>query len=100
LKVLYTSAGLDDLGSVLGSVAAYSPQSAKRAQSRIRTLVDLLKQYPFLGSRTDDPEIRRLTITPYPYLVFYQVTDEAVIIHAVRHGAQNPADMPGFSETL
>jgi plasmid stabilization system protein ParE len=98
LRIRYTRQALDDLISVLESVAVYSPQGAKRIQSRIRTLIDLLRQYPFLGSRTNDPEIRRLTTNPYPYLVFYQVTRDTVIIHAVRHGAQNPTNMPGFNE--
>jgi plasmid stabilization system protein ParE len=48
-----------------------------------------------MGTRTDDPTIRRLTTTPYPYLVFYEATGEEIIIHAVRHAARDPASMPG-----
>jgi plasmid stabilization system protein ParE len=55
-------------------------------------------QYPFIGARTDDPDIRRLVVTPFPYLVFYQVTAEAIIIHAVRHAARDPASMPGQAQ--
>jgi toxin ParE1/3/4 len=32
---------------------------------------------------------------PYPYLVFYELTDTEIIIHAVRHAARNPSGMPG-----
>jgi len=28
-------------------------------------------------------------------LVFYEATDTEVIIHAIRHGARDPAGMPG-----
>jgi plasmid stabilization system protein ParE len=34
---------------------------------------------------------QRLTL----YLVFYEVTDTEIIIHAVRHGARDPLGMTG-----
>jgi len=45
--------------------------------------------------RTDDPTIRRLVVTPYPYFVFYEVGDDEIIIHNVRHSARDPSTMPG-----
>jgi plasmid stabilization system protein ParE len=51
--------------------------------------------YPLVGTRTDDPVIRRLTTPPYPFLVFYEVTETEIIIHAVRHAARDPSGMPG-----
>jgi toxin ParE1/3/4 len=45
--------------------------------------------------RTVDPTIRRMTITPYPYLIFYEAADDEIVIHAVRHGARDPAGNPG-----
>jgi len=38
---------------------------------------------------TDDPTIRRMTTTPYPYLIFYEATDAEIIIHAVRDPSDN-----------
>jgi hypothetical protein len=32
---------------------------------------------------------------PYPYLVFYEVKDDEVVIVGVRHGARDPGSMPG-----
>jgi plasmid stabilization system protein ParE len=58
-------------------------------------VTDLLLRYPRAGAVTDDPTIRRVTTTPYPYLVFYEVTDAEIIIHAVRHSARDPSDNPG-----
>lgn len=54
-------------------------------------VVDLLLQYPLAGAATDDPIIRRITTTPYPYLIFYEAADSEIIIHAVRHGARDPS---------
>jgi toxin ParE1/3/4 len=36
-----------------------------------------------------------MTVTPYPYLVFYEVTETEIIIHAIRHAAHDPFEMPG-----
>lgn len=58
-------------------------------------MTDLLAIHPYIGVRTDDPTIRRLTTLPYPFLIFYEVTEAEIIIHAVRHGALDPSGMPG-----
>lgn len=60
-------------------------------------MIDVLLQHPHLGTRTNDPMIRRMTVVPYPYLIFYEATDAEIIIHAVPHAARNPSDMPGAS---
>ncbi len=95
MKLRYTLPALSDLDSILAYVASHSPQGARRVQSRIQIIIDLLSSYPSIGTRTDDPTIRRMTASPYPYLIFYEVTDTEVIIHAVRHAARDPSGMPG-----
>ena len=95
MKLRYTLPALADLASILDYIAAHSPQGARRVQARIQVLADLLLQHPHIGHRTNDPAIRRLTVTPYPYLMFYEATDTEIIIHAVRHAARDPSSMPG-----
>jgi plasmid stabilization system protein ParE len=94
VKVRYTLTALADLSSILDYIAAHSPQGARRVQARIQAIIDLLLFYPLVGTRTDDPVIRRLTTPPYPFLVFYEVTETEIIIHAVRHAARDPSGMP------
>jgi plasmid stabilization system protein ParE len=95
VKLRYTDPALADLSTILDHIAVHSPQGAQRVQARIRAIIDLLLIHPHIGVRTDDPTIRRLTTTPYPYLVFYEVGETEIIIHAIRHGARNPSGMPG-----
>lgn len=99
MKIRYTVPALADLDSILDYVVAQSPQGAKRVQARIRAVIELLAVHPHIGVRTDDPAIRRLTTLPYPYLIFYEVTEDAIVIHAVRHAARDPSDMPGSRES-
>jgi toxin ParE1/3/4 len=95
VKIRYTAPALADLSVLLDYIAAHSPQGATRVQARIRTVIELLAHQPYIGVRTDDPTIRRLTTLPYPYLVFYEITESDIVIHAVRHSARDPSTMPG-----
>jgi toxin ParE1/3/4 len=36
-----------------------------------------------------------MTMTPYPYLVFYEATETEVIIYAGRQAARDRSGMPG-----
>jgi toxin ParE1/3/4 len=91
VKLRYTLPALADLNSILDYIAGYSPRGAKRVQGRIQDVVAILLAHPDIGIRTDDPVIRRLTTSPYPYLVFYEVTEPEIIVHAAR----DPSGMPG-----
>lgn len=95
MRLRYTLPALAELSAILDYIAAHSPQSARRVQARIKALTDLLLLHPYIGRRTHDPVIRRMPTTPYPYLVFYEVTESEIIIHAVRHAARDPSGMPG-----
>jgi toxin ParE1/3/4 len=95
VRLRYTLPALADLSAILDYIGAHSPQSARRVQARIKALTDLLLLHPYIGRRTNDPAIRRMITTPYPFLVFYEVTESEIIIHAIRHAARDPSGMPG-----
>jgi toxin ParE1/3/4 len=95
VRVRYTRPAAADLASILEYIAAASPQAAQRVQRRIQHVVELLLTHPNIGVRTVDPSIRRLTTTPYPFLVFYEVSEDEIIVHAIRHSARDPSGMPG-----
>jgi toxin ParE1/3/4 len=98
VRLHYTLPALADLSAILDYIDVHSPQGARRVQARIQALADLLLQHPHIGRRTSDPAIRRMTTTPYPYLVFYEITETEIIAHAVRHAARDPSGMPGSAE--
>ena len=95
MKLRYTLPALADLNSILDYIAANSPRGANRVQKRVHEIVDLLLVHPYSGLCTDDPTIRRLSTPPYPCYVFYEVADQEIIIHAIRHAARDPLGMPG-----
>jgi plasmid stabilization system protein ParE len=66
-----------------------------RVKRRVEAIIDLLLLHPFVGAATDDPSIRRIITRPYSYLVFYEATENDLIIHAIRHAARDPSSMSG-----
>jgi toxin ParE1/3/4 len=95
VRLRYTLPALADLDEVLGYIAAQSPQGARNVHERIHAVIELLLRHPYIGTPTQAPTIRRITTPPYPYLIFYEVAADELIIHAVRHGARDPSTLPG-----
>ena len=94
VKVRFTRPGLNDLKAVTAFLEARSPRGARHVRQRIKSAVERLAHQPMMGWQTPDPTIRRLSTAPYPYLIFYEVADTDVIVHAIRHGARDPDSMP------
>jgi hypothetical protein len=40
----------------------------------LESVLDVLLHHPHIGTRTSEPIIRRMTVLPYPYLIFYEAT--------------------------
>lgn len=78
----------------LDYIEAESPQGANRMRERIQTLFLLLTHHPYAGQLTDLPGVRRLVVSPYPYLIFYRVTDDEVIVQRMRHTSRRPRSAP------
>jgi toxin ParE1/3/4 len=47
-----------------------------------------------MGRRTRTGRSRCVTVYPYPYLIFYQIRGDEIVIHGVRHSARDPSSMP------
>ncbi len=98
MKLRFTLPALAELDATLSYITARSPRGADKVKARIKTVLELLLRHPRAGRATDEPTIRRINVVPYPYLIFYEIGREEIIVHAVRHGALDPDDMPGGSE--
>ncbi|WP_342163631.1 type II toxin-antitoxin system RelE/ParE family toxin [Methylobacterium sp. SD21] len=95
MKLRFTPDALAEMDAVLGGVADKSPIGASNVRRRIEATLDRLIDHPLCGARTSSPPLRRILVRPYPYLIFYEPRDDAVIVIAVRHAARDPFSMPG-----
>jgi plasmid stabilization system protein ParE len=75
---------------VLDYIEARSPSGAEHVKRRLLDIVDLLADHPNSGQTTNKGTLRRVVVTPYPYIIFYRADATAIIIHGVRHTARRP----------
>jgi plasmid stabilization system protein ParE len=99
VKLRFTPAALAELDDTLSYLRVRSPHGADRVQARLRTTLDLLLLHPESGRATRLPGLRRIAANPYPYVVFYEVSGDAIIVIAIRHAVRDPDSMPDGEET-
>lgn len=63
----------------------YSPRAVT---AYIRSKVQRLEDLPFSAPQTNRPGTRMLPVVRYPYLVFYSVVGDEVVIKHIRHAAR------------
>jgi toxin ParE1/3/4 len=99
VKLRVTKRAATQIEKALDYIEAESPQGANRMRERIQTLFlslfRLLAHHPYAGQLTDLPGVRRLVVSPYPYLIFYRVTDDEVIVQRMRHTSRRPRSASG-----
>jgi plasmid stabilization system protein ParE len=95
VKLRFTPQALFELDAILDYIAARSPHGAERVKARLLGLAGFIQGQPHGGRKTSESGLRRIVATPYPYVVFYEVKDDEVVVVGVRHGARDPGSMPG-----
>ena len=91
MKLRYTPTAFAQFSAVLDYIATHSPEGAQRVQARIQKMTALLTRHPLLGRPTDTLPIRRVNVSPYPYIIFYEAAKDEIIIHGIRHDARGPS---------
>ena len=95
LKVRFTPDALRELDAIITTIRAESFAGARRVQRRIDDIVDQIGTFAGASGRTRDPTIRKAVIRPFPYLLFFRVDEDEIVVTSVRHGARDPSTMPG-----
>jgi len=90
VKLRFTPRALAELDAILDFVAERSPTGARRLGQRIKTLIELLPDFPHSGQQTSIERLRRLVVTPFPYVIFYRTDAEDIVIVSLRHTAREP----------
>jgi toxin ParE1/3/4 len=76
------------LREVRAYVASDKPDAADRLATRIVSVVEALRDHPYLGRAGARPGIRELLIGGTPYIVLYRVSRGKVIVDTIWHAAQ------------
>jgi toxin ParE1/3/4 len=87
MKVRYSETALREQNEIFAYIYERNRAAAAALVDRIERLGSLLGEFPFIGQLTDEEGVRVMPVVRYPFLIFYTVTDEVVILH-VRHAAR------------
>jgi plasmid stabilization system protein ParE len=86
MRLRYTSRANADIAGIHEFIAADNGRAATAVARQIRSTSGLLARYPGLGRETDIPGVRVFPVARYPYVIYYNVrADELVVLH-VRDG--------------
>jgi toxin ParE1/3/4 len=91
VRLRYQKRALRQIDDALEYIAARSPQGAANVETRLRAMVTLLQMQTHVGRKTSISGVRRVYLTPYPYLIDYYVGDDEIVIQRFRHTARKPS---------
>jgi len=94
MRVRITREAQDQIAEIFEYIAHDNPSAARKVVARIEYLMELLGAFPELGHELDDG-VRMFSTRPYPYLIFYELVLDEVVIVSVSHGARR---RPAFHE--
>jgi plasmid stabilization system protein ParE len=93
VKIRFTRRALREFDAILTDIGEASPAGALSVRRRIRDVVELLERHPHAGQPMRRRGLRRLVITPYPYLLFYRTTSHEIVILSLRHAARRSSPL-------
>jgi toxin ParE1/3/4 len=88
MRVRFTDTALSELEDIFRFLAERNPRAATAVAKRVKDMALLLADYPLSGREADEPGVRIASMVRYPFLVFYAVTADEVVILNVRHAAR------------
>ncbi|GLS20489.1 hypothetical protein GCM10007874_35060 [Labrys miyagiensis] len=90
MKLRYTKTALRQIDKALSYIKDRSPQGATNIGERVAGIIAMLEDHPYVGQATSRRGARRVVLTPYPYVIFYRIAGEEVIVMRFRHTARRP----------
>jgi toxin ParE1/3/4 len=89
MRIRWTAPAADDLESIKNYLHQNYPQFAEPTVRAIYQRIRVLRASPNRGRPGHIHDTRELVLSPLPYVVVYAVTDQAVEILHIHHGAQD-----------
>ena len=89
MRIRFAPRAFADLGDIHSYLFERNPKAARELVAFVEKLARGLGDFPELGQRSDELDVRVILLGRYPYRVYYRAeADEIVILH-IRHTARN-----------
>lgn len=94
IKIKYTPVAVDDMDEVFSYISKENIDAAETMLEKISNKVTGLSEFPNMGSVLSDEEYTLVNrgyrfIIAQPYLIFYRIINNTVIIHRILHGRRD-----------
>ena len=84
MKVVYAPRALRDIDEILAYIQSRSIQGAHSVSVAIERTIDACVLNPYIGVKTDEPNLYRYPLGRYRYTIFYRVVEEHEVLEVVR----------------
>jgi plasmid stabilization system protein ParE len=92
MKPRFTPRALADLDSIYIYLHERNPKIAGEVISFVERPTDGLCNFPELGQRSDELNVRVILAGHYPYRIYYRIEADKIIIAHIRHMARKPPE--------
>ncbi|MCK6076717.1 type II toxin-antitoxin system RelE/ParE family toxin [Paenibacillus silvae] len=93
-KIIYSPAAVDDLDEIFSYISHENASAAENMLQKLDNSIGNLADFPNMGSVLQEDEYSLISrgyrfITAEPYLVFYRLLGETIVIHRILHGRRD-----------
>lgn len=89
MNIRYSARARTQMDSLHEFIAERNAAAATAVIAHIRKAIRLLVSSPRLGRTTDEKSVRMLVVSRFPFVVFYTIRKNDILILNVRHTAQD-----------
>jgi plasmid stabilization system protein ParE len=97
MRVRYSPRSIADIIAIADYLTERNPRAARSVEAAIRRTVDLLGEFSGSGrALMQRSRVRVMPVAHYPYLVFYTINGDELLVLHIRHGARAPVQRNEF----
>ncbi|MFD1849114.1 type II toxin-antitoxin system RelE/ParE family toxin [Oceanobacillus bengalensis] len=93
-KIKYAPVAVDDMDEIFSYISHDKILAAETLLNKLNDRIATLAEFPQMGTVLSDEEYTIVKqgyrfIVVHPYLIFYRITNDTVIIHRILHGRRD-----------
>jgi plasmid stabilization system protein ParE len=92
MNAVFAPRALRDVMEIDAYLNDRSPSGALRVGAAIKSSIEALEAFPEIGQTVDEAQHRRLPVFNFPYVIFYRIAGNEVLILHIRHTSRRPID--------
>jgi plasmid stabilization system protein ParE len=92
MNIVYAPRALRDLEDIADYLVERNPRGAFNVLAAIKSSIDTLNSLPRVGRSVDGAGRRRVPVLRYPYLIYYRIAGDELLILHIRHTSRRPLD--------